>query len=233
MPIKRIAGRVSVSPGTVHAWTRDIELTPEQRRRNQFGPRGPQNPEHVAARAATWRKTNQNRRLCAQLEGRIRAHEVEALHLAGCMLYWAEGAKARNTLNFANSDLNMVKLFCRFLRECLDVPGERITLRLNVYTGNGISLREIENHWLRALDLPRSCLRGHTINHTPTSSSGNKKNRLPYGVAQIRVLKSTHLVQHVLGAIQEYGAFNEPGWLDGQPRKSNPRHKRPRSSRSN
>jgi len=30
MPIKRIAGRLSVSPSSVFHWTRDIELTPEQ-----------------------------------------------------------------------------------------------------------------------------------------------------------------------------------------------------------
>jgi hypothetical protein len=136
------------------------------------------------------------------------------------MLYWAEGAKGRNSLNFVNSEVSMLGLFMRFLRNCLDVPNERITLRLNVYTGNGLSLREIEDYWLDALDLPRSCLRGHTLNHMPTSSSGRKKNRLPHGVAQLRVLKSTHLVQHVLGAIQEHGGFDEPAWLDGPPRKS-------------
>lgn len=226
-PIKRIAKRLGVSAGTVHAWCRDIELTPEQLHRNQFGPRGPQNPEHIAARADAWRRKNQNRRLCSQLEGRLRAHDMQALHIAGCMLYWAEGAKARNTLMFANSELSMIKLFCRFLRECLrecfDVPDERITLRLNVYTGNGLSLEQIEDYWLSALELPRSSLRGHVLNHMPTSSSGAKKNRLPYGVAQIRVLKSTSLVQHVLGAIQEYGGFDEPRWLDGPPQKPKPR----------
>lgn len=219
MPIKRIADRLDVSPGTVHAWCKDIELTPEQRQRNQFGPRGPQNPEHIAARAAAWRRKNRDRRLCSQLEGRLRAHDMQALHIAGCMLYWAEGTKARNTLNFTNSELSMVKLFCRFLRECFDIPDEKITLRLNVYTGNGLSLEQIEDHWLSALELPRSSLRGHILNHKPTSSSGAKKNRLPYGVAQVRVLRSTSLVQHVLGAIQEYGGFDEPRWLDGPPRK--------------
>lgn len=143
--------------------------------------------------------------------------------MTGCMLYWAEGSKARNTVTFANSEVPMVKLFLRFLRECFATPNERITLRLNVYTGNGLRVRDIEEHWLQELELPRSSLRGHTLNHTPTSSSGKKKNRLPYGVAQMRVLKSTRLVQHILGAIQEYGGFDEPRWLDGPPVKRRPR----------
>lgn len=219
MSIKRIASRIGVSAGTVHAWTKDIQLTPEQWHRNTYGPRGPQSPEHIAARNATRRRTWRRRRLQSQQEGRARARENEGVHLAGCMLYWAEGAKDRNTLMFSNSDIRMVGLFCQFLRECLQVPDEHMTLRLNVYTGNGMSVTQIEDHWLKALELPRTSLRGHTLNHKPTSSSGLRKNRLPYGVAQIRVLRSTKLVQHVLGAIQEYGGFDEPRWLDGPLRK--------------
>ena len=150
----------------------------------------------------------------------MRACDREPLHLAGCMLYWAEGAKGRNSLNFVNSDLSMVRLFVRFLRECFQLPNHRITLRLNVYTDNGLTLEEIEDHWLDALELPHSCLRGHTLNHQPTSSSGQKKNRLPFGVAHLHVLKSTALLQHILGAIQEYAGFDEPRWLDGATRKS-------------
>jgi hypothetical protein len=142
------------------------------------------------------------------------------------MLYWAEGSKSRNQVHFANSDLNMVKFFCDFLRISLGVRCEDMTVRLNVYTGNGLSLREIEEYWLNALNLPRTALRGHTLNHTPTSSSGKKRNRLPYGVCSIRLLKSTHLVQHIYGAIQEYGGFEEPRWLDGPPIKPRPGKKR-------
>jgi hypothetical protein len=113
----------------------------------------------------------------------------------------------------------MVRFFCRFVRESLGVRSEEITLRLNVYTGNGLALREIESFWLDALELSRDSLRGHTLNHAPTSSSGKRPNRLPYGVCSIRVLRSTRLVQHIYGAIQEYAGFEEPRWLDGPPRK--------------
>ena len=135
-------------------------------------------------------------------------------------MYWAEGAKNRNTIRFVNSDIAMVRFFVRFLRESLRVPMDRITVRLNVYTGNGFSIREIEDHWLHALDLPRAALWGHTLNHAPTSSSGRKRNHLPYGVCCVSVLKSTRLVQHIYGAIQEYGKFEEPSWLDGPAVKS-------------
>jgi hypothetical protein len=134
------------------------------------------------------------------------------------MLYWAEGAKNRNAIQFANSDPKMVRMFREFLVQALGVEPARLRLRLNVYLGNGLSITEIESYWLELLDLPASSLRGHSINHFPTSSSGRKRNRLPYGVCTI-YLYSSEIVQHIYGAIQEYAGFEEPRWLDGPPRK--------------
>jgi transposase len=209
MPMKQIAVRLGVSVGSVHLWTKDIEINPEQAQRNLARAR--------AKASRTWRTKNRERRLGFQEEGRERARAGDALHRAGCFLYWAEGAKSRSTVGFANSDANMVRFFVRFLRESLDVPGERIRVHFNVYTGNGLSIEQIERYWLNALELDPSSLRTHIVNHFPTSSSGKKRNRLPYGVCFIKV-HSTRLVQHIYGAIQEYAGFEEPRWLDCAPR---------------
>jgi hypothetical protein len=144
----------------------------------------------------------------------MRARESDPLHQAGCMLYWAEGAKGRNAIRFANSDLNMVKFFRRFLTEALGVPEERIMMSLNVYTNNGMSIEEIERHWREQLRLPPTSVRKHTLNHTPTSSSGRARKKLPYGVCTLRV-QNTAAVQHIYGAIQEYGGLtSRAGWTE-------------------
>ena len=217
VPIKRIATRLGVSPSSVFHWTRDIQLDPDQIDRNLYGPTGPQNPEQIAKRMAAWAALNRERRLRYQEAGRARARAGGApIHLAGCMLYWAEGAKNRNQLKLANSDPNMVRFFCEFLRECFDGP------RTSPYGSTSISLtgcdRGDRDPLARTPPTPRICLRKHTINHKPTSSSGRKRNKLPYGVCTLAVNK-TAVVQHVYGAIQEYAGFDEPRWLDGPPRK--------------
>ncbi|MFL5866936.1 MAG: hypothetical protein ACJ766_07545 [Thermoleophilaceae bacterium] len=107
----------------------------------------------------------------------------------------------------------MLVLFRRFLTESLEVDLESIAFSINVYTNNGLSIAEIERYWLEWLELPASCVRKHTLNHMPTSSSGQARNKLPFGVCTIRV-GSTRVVQHIFGAIQEYGGFDEPAWLD-------------------
>jgi len=47
-----------------------------------------------------------------------------------------------------------------------------------------------------------------------------RRNKLPYGVCSIRVRRSTRIVQHIYGAIQEYAGFDEPRWLDCDPAKA-------------
>ena len=211
---------LGISPSTAYLWASDIVLTPEQVERNLRGPTGPQNPEHVAARAAAWSARNRTRRERYQQEGRERARRGgDPLHLAGCMLYWAEGAKGRNALKLVNSDPHMLAFFSKFLRDCFNVTASDLTVRLNVYLNNGMPIEEIEDFWLGVLDLPRECLRKHALNPLPTSSSGRRRNKLPYGVCTL-ALYSTAIVQHIFGAIQEYAGFDEPRWLDGPPRRT-------------
>jgi hypothetical protein len=153
VPMKQIAARLRVSPGTIHRWTSDIRLTPAQRARN-LGRNRPGQPGWILTRGRI-RKARAVR-LGYQGEGRARAREHDPLHVAGCMLYWAEGAKSRNQLRLANSDPELVRFFVRFLKESMGVKPEDFCMRLNVYTNNGRSIGEIERYWLDALDLPRS-----------------------------------------------------------------------------
>jgi Homeodomain-like domain len=213
LPYKRIAARLGVSPSSVYLWTKDIELTDEQVAANLRGPMGPLNPEHVRRRAAAWAARCRAVRTVSQDEGRSAARAGNLLHLAGCMLYWAEGAKARNAIQFTNSDPHMLRFFRRFLVDALGIEPPDIHMPINVYANNGMGIEEIERYWLNLLDLPKSSTRGHMLNHMPTSSSGRAKNKLPYGVVRLSVHR-TSLVQHIYGAIQEYAGFDEPHWLD-------------------
>jgi hypothetical protein len=197
----------------VHTWTKDIELSEEQKSLNLRGPRGPQNPEFVRRRAESWAAKCRAARLASQQDGRQAAREGDQLHQAGCMLYWAEGAKGRNTIKFSNSDPHMALFFRRFLTDALAIELDEIVMTLNVYTNNGMTIDEIERYWLDLLSLPDTAVRKHTLNHMPTSSSGQAKNKLPYGVCTLRV-GSTWMLQHIYGAIQEYAGFDEPAWLD-------------------
>lgn len=151
-----------------------------------------------------WQKTREY----YQQSGREMASEARPLHLKGCMLYWAEGAKARNAIYFANSDPNMMHLFTRFLREELKVKDEAVRLLIHCHSDDPVEVRRIEQYWLDLLELPAASLNKTQIKR----GSDTRKNRLVNGVCSIRVF-STELTHHIYGAIQEYGGFV----LDFQP----------------
>ena len=73
--------------------------------------------------------------------------------------------------------------------------------------------REIEKFWLTTLDLPDSTLRKSVVNVYSKYSQKKRTNMLPYGTCRV-VVHRTSVVQHIYGAIQEYGGFDWPEWLD-------------------
>ncbi len=105
----------------------------------------------------------------------------------------------------------MHRFYMRFIRESLGVEDEQISLYIHCYIDNGLSLDEIMHYWLDVLKLPDSCLRTPQVNPKP-SSSQQKGRKLYYGVCTV-VVHSTHLIQHVFGAIQEYTGIDKPEWL--------------------
>jgi hypothetical protein len=129
------------------------------------------------------------------------------------MLYWAEGAKARNSLKVINSDPEVLVFFARFLRTHFDVPNEKMRVYCNLFADHVERQWEIEDFWLRTLQLPRACLRKSIVNTYSKYSQKKRKNRLPYGTTAL-VVNDTRILQTIYGSIQEYGGFERPEWLD-------------------
>jgi len=182
--VKEIERLLGVSRSTVSLWVRDIPLTAAQRsalvRRNpiyngQF--------KGAAVNAERGRK----RRLAYQERGRMRAKEADALYIAGCMLYWAEG-----------------------------VADEQFRVTWYLFADHESRQREIEGFWLATLGLERTCLCKSVVNRYSKYSKKKRKNKLRCGTCRIAV-HSTEIVQTIYGSIQELASFDRPEWLDLPP----------------
>jgi hypothetical protein len=208
MSVRDIAQQLGVAKASVSMWVRDLALTDAQHTALRDKDR------HYEARLhgsqANFEK-GLAQRLAYQQEGRAKAREGDPLHLAGCMLYWAEGAKSRGSLELVNSDPDMLVFFIRFLRESLAIPESKFIARVICYTNNGISRRDIEDYWIEKLKLPRAALRKTIVNVQPISSK-RRGRKLLYGVCVVSV-HSVREVQHVYGAIQEYVGIDKPEWV--------------------
>jgi transposase-like protein len=208
--IKEIARAVGVSTSSVSHWVRDIELTDEQiealRARNPIlnGQMAGAKSRSARARAV---------RLAAQAEGRAAAMRGDLMHVAGCMLFWAEGSRHRNTVHFTNSDPEMVAFFARFIRRFFAPRQERMRVWCNLHADHEERQAEVEDFWLRTTGLPRACLIKSTVNVYSAATRRKRTNVLPHGTCRLTV-HSTAIVQHLYGAIQEYGGFERPEWLE-------------------
>lgn len=206
--IKDIEQRLSVSRSSVSLWVRDVELGPEQQRRLLLKERlGPL--VAGARKAAAARETRRG----YQEAGRRLARERDATYASGCMLYWAEGSKARNTVQLTNSDPELLAYFVRFLREHFEVQSSSFRLSCNLFADHVERQREIEDFWLRHLGLGRESLKASTVNRFSKYSQKKRTNKLPYGTAAVRV-HSSRIVQTIYGSIQELGGFVRADWLD-------------------
>ena len=202
--IIRIASYLEVSKSTVSLWVRNVKLKKEQIDVLMYS-----KEKNRRLGTAANSKKNEIKRLGYQQEGKIAALKEEKDHLIGCMLYWAEGTKNRNTLCFSNSDASMLLLFKRFLDQYF--PNREYTLTINCYLNNGLSKLEIEEYWLKLLRLPKTALRKGTFK---TEDKLWRKNRHKYGVCSLFMKRSTDAVQHIYGAIKQYASIvDERLWL--------------------
>jgi hypothetical protein len=208
--IREITKLVGVSKSSVSLWVRDIELTREQhealRKRNVAYDR-----QNLGNKI--WSAQCRDRRVTWQEGGRAAARRGDPFHAAGCMLYWAEGTKTRNAAQMTNSDPEVLRFFVRFLRQYFQVPDDQFAVTCNLFADHLARQEQVERFWLDTLGLPPSSLRKSIVNVYSKYSQKKRKNILPYGTCRVSVSR-TQVVQTIFGAIQEYGGFERPEWLD-------------------
>jgi len=106
----------------------------------------------------------------------------KSLQLAGLMLYWAEGSKTnKNTVDFANSDKYMAKLFLKMLKGIYNVNSKRIRLYLYCYANqNPATLIQFWSQWLT---VPKNQF---TKPYIRQDFDEKKSQKMPWGLIHIR-----------------------------------------------
>lgn len=178
--IVKIAKEVGVTRGTVSIWCRDIELTEEQKRvfkeQSKTG--------CLAANEAN-KKERLERQQKYQQEGQQEIGDISDrdLMLIGAALYWAEGGKTTRTIQFSNSDLQMLLLFMRWTNKCLQISKEKIKVIIHIH--EDLDKEEEEKYWCNALGLKREQFYKTQIKKNPLT--GHRKKKLYHGTVQLYI----------------------------------------------
>jgi transcriptional regulator with XRE-family HTH domain len=181
-----IAAELGVARSSVSRWVRDVPFTP--------GPRvsARQRAPNALARARAAEVEHYRR------DGRTRLGDLSERELlvAGLALYAGEGAKADGLVSFANSDPDIVRLFCRWFRTFFTPIENRLRVRLYLHTD--CDLEAANNFWSALTSIPVSQF---SKPYRAASNASLRQRRHPYGCAHVRYSCSrTH--REVMGLIE-------------------------------
>jgi len=125
----------------------------------------------------------------------------QKLKVAGIMLYWAEGGKSLGkywSVDFANSDSEMIRIFLKFLREICKIEEKRLRIQLYCYANQDIE--KIKNFWYKITNISKKQFIKPYIRK---DFKIDQKNRMKNGLIHIRYTDKKLLLQ-IENWIKEY-----------------------------
>ena len=178
-----IAAELGVAKSSVSRWVCDVDFVPNPRRtaRNR--------PPNKLQRA----KAAEIRRFRVAGHERFRDLSADEFFAAGLGLYAGDGAKQGSSVHFANSNVDLIAFFCRWLRRFFDIDERR--LRVQLYLHADLDLSAAERHWRAVTGVPLDQF------HKPYRAvvdPTRRHNRHEFGCCHVRY-SSTSLHREILG----------------------------------
>jgi hypothetical protein len=124
--------------------------------------------------------------------------EEEKLKIAALMLYWGEGAKRGHTVDLANSDISVIKIFLRFLREICRVDESRLRVYTYCYINQNID--KILEYWSIVTKISKNQFSQPYIRNDFSMKAGRQ---MEFGMIHIRY-NDKKLLNYILKEIEDY-----------------------------
>ncbi len=136
---------------------------------------------------------------------RITSNDDELLKNVGLMLYWCEGTnyvpRYRNngTLAFTNTNIDMLKIWIKFLKDICNLNKEKIRARIYVHKNqNG---QELKRYWSKILRIPLSNFENISYTNKNSTKPGYKgtvkikvHNIRLFGIIKKMISEAVHTV---------------------------------------
>ena len=201
-----ILQEIDVSKSSLSLWLRDVKLTNKQKRRLKAKVK--EGGEYIRSIRegvrSEWHESKRRKLLSVaqvKMDPYLLSHN--GLAFVGAALYWAEGN--RSQFRFSNTDLDMVKLYLKWLRQVLKVPTSRIKCRVaKVHLGHGLSYDEVEEKWSKLTRVPRSQFLTPNVLQKGEEIS-LRKNVHPYGMLTVEVIRPQQFVAKLAALMIKMG----------------------------
>ncbi len=122
------------------------------------------------------------------------------LEVSGVMLYWAEGYKGEkwDTVDFANSDTIMIKVFLQFLRTIFSINESRLRVYLYCYSNQDVQY--LLEYWSQVCNVPISQF---TKPYVRQDFNQKQARKMEFGMIHVRY-NDTRLLSELKKMIHSY-----------------------------
>jgi len=135
--VPEIANKLNVAKSSVSVWVRNIPLSPTAEKRLL---------KKISAGQLAGGKSRHNAVIVREaeylqlaLEKIKKINSTKEHRLSYCaLIYWCEGAKSANCVDFTNSDPQLISLFLRLFRSCFIVSESKFRVSLHVHSYHNI-----------------------------------------------------------------------------------------------
>lgn len=154
--IGNIEKELGVTRSTLSGWFKDVQLTPEQKRK--LTNRWKDGLKKARVKAVLWHNEQKNNRLrearCAAAEtlDGINTNDINILELALAFLYLGEGAKKSPHTSLGSSDPIILKFFLSAIEKIYDLDIKKLGYEL--YLRADQRPDKIKNFWSKTLKVP-------------------------------------------------------------------------------
>ncbi len=200
--IKRIAQKISVSPGSVSIWCKDIELTEQQNKKLQERVRVGSYLGRKKGSETNKKKKEESERFFKKEGGEMLGEMSKRdLFVAGVALYWGEGSKGEK-LQITNSDPRIIQFFILWVREIFEIPKSDLIFYITINEMHKKRGEEIEKYWQDFLEVkPEQFTKTVFLKSKSKKCYSNFESY--YGTLRVTVRRSSKIRRIVQGAMEK------------------------------
>ena len=199
--VGKIANYLKISKSSASYWTRDIILNVEQLeqlRRSML-----KGAELGRFKGSQIQKQRRLKRLeDSRVKGikALRNMKDREFLIAGLALYWGEGSKKSQEVEFCNSDPKMIQFLLLWLQKCFDIPISDIRCNVGINDMHHKRERIVKEYWLRVTGVPLAQFRKTNFKKVKNKKVYENFNE-HYGTLSISVVKPSRFYFKIIGLI--------------------------------
>ncbi|MCX6718775.1 MAG: hypothetical protein NTZ38_00100 [Candidatus Taylorbacteria bacterium] len=202
--LSEIMREVPVAKSTIALWMKEVGLSVPQKQAITEKRRAGQ---RRVAEAQRNKRIKRQRELIENARVEIKKMTKRELWFVGIALYWAEGAKEKeerpgNRASFSNSDPKMIAIFIRWLRECAEIPDDRIYLDLYIHESHRAKVDEVLKKWSEVLDMSLFFFKYTYFKKNKIKTLRKNTGALYMGVLRVNIRASSDLNRKITGWIK-------------------------------